>query len=346
MAVIFQTGVAHSKDKELAAAAKEIVETHRASHSVGAAYGSPKPITQCRPCYNQILDLFLDRYSPAKDQDWFTPLAQTYLSDLPQLIEDAKQHKIPPAAIDDAIFRTRRAWYASKLRVLLPQVLSWDHDTRQKAMSRVESGFKAGEEALVIDAINQALSRVGSVGAVPERVLEELPARFVAAKNHSEQVLVLRQALFAGDENEVPKSLLKYISMLQQGTTIDQVVNDIMDTHQKAWMSIRQIEKKRERLNDLRRAQSAHQAQKKKKAELRQQANILATVPDAVYSIPPCGVCGEEVDVSSEKFFSCVICSVLGIYEIQPLYKRVYCSLRCEAEGSVSHLIHPRPLVS
>ncbi|KAK4164169.1 hypothetical protein QBC43DRAFT_211149 [Cladorrhinum sp. PSN259] len=334
-AVLFQTGVAHSKDKELVAAAKEIAETHRSSHHGSGAYGSPKPLDECRRCYNQILDLFLDRYSASKEKEWFTPLTQTYLSDLPQLIEDAKKHKVAPAAIDDAIYRARRAWYASKLRVLLPQVLSWDPETRQNAIAKLESGFKAGEEAKVLSSVNEALAKLGDVGAVPEQVLDELPARLVAAKNHNEQVLVLRQALFADDENEVPKGLLKYIRMLQQGMTLDQVVNDIMDTHKKAWSNLRDIEAKKAELNRLRRAKLLYETQKAQKAELRLQATILATVPDSVYSIPPCGVCGEEV--SSEKFFSCVICSILGVNEIEPLYKRVYCSLRCEQEGAVNH---------
>ncbi|KAK4232340.1 hypothetical protein QBC38DRAFT_352842 [Podospora fimiseda] len=321
---LIHTGISHAKDGRLQQAVTAIKERHRASHSAAL---------KCK-CYHEILDLFEARYT-TEDDEWFTPLAGVYLADLPQIIEDAKQHKVPPAEIDDTIFRARRAFYTSRLRVLIPQVLEWDPVNRQETFRKVQYGFKTGEEDSVIEYVNQSLGRLGGIKSTSEHLLRELPDKLVLAKSREEQVKIVGEAFFADEKGEVPESLLKYITMLQEGKTLDLVVLDMMTEYHDVWFKARDSWKLKQRLDYLYRAEVAHYADMERKAELDRQAALLESLPDYVWEVPPCVVCGKEL--RDRRFHTCSICSVFAINELQPLYTRVYCSLECHSVDVVTH---------
>jgi hypothetical protein len=161
-------------------------------------------------------------------------------------------------------------------------------------------------------------------------MLERLAA---AGDDQAGKVGVLKEMFFEGDDGTVPEDQQKYLDMLlHQGLSMEQVVDRILEERQAALGAREQTDKLTQRLNELRRARTAHEAQKSRKAQ-RRESLAQQRVPDELYVLPACTVCGETP--RTDEFFCCSICTVLagtGVQEKQT----VFCSRRCEEKGYVS----------
>lgn len=160
-------------------------------------------------------------------------------------------------------------------------------------------------------------------------MLERLAA---AGDDQAGKVGVLKEMFFEGDDGTVPEDQQKYLDMLlHQGLSMEQVVDRILEERQAALGAREQTDKLTQRLNELRRARTAHEAQKSRKAQ-RRESLAQQRVPDELYALPACTVCGEAPN--TEEFFCCSICTVLagaGVQEKQT----VFCSKKCEEKGYV-----------
>jgi hypothetical protein len=125
----------------------------------------------------------------------------------------------------------------------------------------------------------------------------------------------------------VPENQKKYLEMLGQGLPMEQVVERIAEDRQAAAGARAQVRELSQRLDDLRRARAAYELQKR-----RRESQAQERVPDDVYNLPACAVCGEVP--APRGFFCCGVCAILHGKGIVP-QQTVFCSPRCEEKGHV-----------
>ncbi|KAL2260732.1 hypothetical protein VTK26DRAFT_5165 [Humicola hyalothermophila] len=209
---------------------------------------------------------------------------------------------------------------------------------RAAVLERLEDLAAASEEGK--DPVRLAREIAEILGEGPlageEGRLGDVSGRLAAAETEGQERMagVLREVFFAGEDGSVPDANRKYLDMMaHQGLTMEQVVDRILEERQAASGARDQANELSQRLDELRRARAAHELQKSRKAQ-RRESLAQQKVPDELYDLPACAVCGSAP--RTEDFFSCAICTILagrGIREGQT----VFCSRSCEAKGQASH---------
>ncbi|KAG7291586.1 hypothetical protein NEMBOFW57_001605 [Staphylotrichum longicolle] len=306
-----------------------------------------------------------------QQQEWFTP-RRAFLSALSALIDAAKAYQVSPQAVDDRVREERSRWYAERVRSSLLRLMVEDPARRGAVFEKLEDSSAAaaaaateieggeeegggggggdgdggggggggGDPVGLAREVAEILSK-GPLAAAAEGgkgveagMLERLAA---AGDDQAGKVGVLKEMFFEGDDGTVPEDQQKYLDMLlHQGLSMEQVVDRILEERQAALGAREQTDKLTQRLNELRRARTAHEAQKSRKAQ-RRESLAQQRVPDELYALPTCTVCGEAPN--TEEFFCCSICTVLagtGVQEKQT----VFCSKKCEEKGYAWQAAH------
>ncbi|KAH6855225.1 hypothetical protein B0I37DRAFT_395390 [Chaetomium sp. MPI-CAGE-AT-0009] len=338
--LLLQSALAASKSKDFAVRAAQI------SSSCQGQHGDHESLVSCPQCYELLLDALRARYlsSPSstsntgasKDQpqEWFTSRT-AFLSTLNLLIDSAKDYQISPKAIDDHVQEERSRWYAERVRSSLLRLMVEDPSGRGVVFEKLEdlSTATAGGDPV---ALAREVAEILSKGPLaPEQGAEgHLPERVAAASDGIGKVEVLRDAFFKAEDGTVPEDHQKYLDMLlHHGLSMEQVVDRILDERQTATGAREQTDKLNQRLDELRRARAAHEAQKTRKAQ-RRESLAQQKIHDELYDLPSCAVCGQAP--RTEDYFTCSICTILAGAGAQPK-QTVFCSERCEQQGHATH---------
>ncbi|KAK4133373.1 hypothetical protein BT67DRAFT_434819 [Trichocladium antarcticum] len=336
--ILRQYTLAASKSKHLATHAAQIKSTCLAQHQHG---DSTKSLLSCPPCYSALLDAFKTTYytpPPPPNPPLSDPQTQQHQQEerppslpsvpaLPSLIDSAAAYQTSPQAIDDLVRAARSRWYAAKVRTLLPRLLAAED--------------AAGARAAVLEKLEDlAATRDGDgdgdgdgdadvVCAAAGEIAEILRTGPLAPGGVDVGDVAGRLAAVSGGAG-----CQRYLDMLaHQGLSMEQVVDRILDERQATAGAREQADKLGQRLDELRRARATHELQKSKKAQ-RRESLAQQRVPDELYDLPACSVCGETP--TTTDFFCCSICTILagrGVME-QPT---VFCSQACEEKGHASH---------
>ncbi|KAL1843892.1 hypothetical protein VTJ49DRAFT_6835 [Mycothermus thermophilus] len=342
--LLLQTAVTSTRNEQLTAEAQRISEDCRAQH------GDSKSLVECADCYGSLLDAFRARLlnpnpslpdqPPIQQQqrEWLTN-RKTFLSDLDQLLSSAKAYDIPPQTVDDRVNEERSRWYAETVRGCLLRLMVEDPAEQGVVFEKLEdlaSVTTAADPVVLAREIADMLSEgpLAPEENAPEAA-RDLPKRLAATAGDSvASVAVLEQAFFADETGSVPEENRRYLDMLRShGLSMEQVVDRILEDRQAATGAHEQTNKLRQRLEELRRARAAHEAQKTRRAQ-RRESLAQQKVPDELYELPDCAVCRETPATSD--FYCCSICAIFvaaGVREKQT----VFCSGKCEKEGHASH---------
>ncbi|KAK4043817.1 hypothetical protein C8A01DRAFT_12690 [Parachaetomium inaequale] len=341
--LLLQSALAASRSNQLAAEAAQIKSACHAQH------GDSKPLVSHPQYYEALLEALRARYlNPAsttttpsagwggpQQQEWFTS-RPAFLSALNLLIDSAKEYQVSPQAVDDRVREERSRWYAERVRASLLRLMVEDPSGRGAVFEKLEdlSSTTAGGDPV---ALAREVAEILSKGLLaPEQGAEggSLPDKLAAAGDEAGKAEVLREAFFRTEDGAVPEDHQKYLDMLlHQGLPMEQVVDRILEERQTATGAREQTDKLKQRLDELRRARAAHEAQKTRKAQ-RRESLAQQKVPDDLYELPACAVCGAAPP--TEDYFACSICTILagaGAREKQT----VFCSEKCEQQGHAPH---------
>jgi hypothetical protein len=347
--LLLQSALAALRSKELTAHASQIRDKCHAEH------GDTKPLVSCPQCYETLLEAFRARFlgapadqqhSQQHQQEWFSS-RRAFLSDLASLITAAKEYQISPQAIDDRVREERSRWYAERVRGSLLRLMVEDPSGRGEVFEKLEdlSLATAGRDPVGLAKEVANFLTTGPLGslAAEQGTSKDLPERLAAASGEAGKVGVFKDEFFRAEDGNIPDDHQKYLDMLlHQGASMEQVVDRILEERQAATGARDQTNKLNQRLDELRRARAAHEAQKTRKAQ-RRESLAQQKVPDELYELPACVVCGQTP--STKDFFCCSICTILAGTRVQEK-QTVFCSEACEQKGHVSaHLPHsPIPI--
>jgi hypothetical protein len=342
--LLLQSAVAADRSKDFTFRAAQIKANCRNQH------GDHESLVSCPQCYELLLDALRARYfSPSSNtndtgapadqqQEWFTSRT-AFLSALNLLIDSAKEYRISPKAIDDHVQEERSRWYAERVRSSLLRLMVENPAGRGAVFEKLEdlSTTTAGGDPV---ALAREVAEILSKGPLaPEQGIDRhLPSKVAAASDVTAKAEVWRDAFFKTEDGTVPADHQKYVDMLlYHRLSMEQVVDRILDERQTAMGAREQTDKLNQRLDELRRARAAHEAQKTRKAQ-RRESLAQQKVPDELYDLPSCAVCGQEP--RTEDYFACSICTILaGAGAISK--QTIFCSERCEQQGHVSQPPHP-----
>ncbi|KAK0628173.1 hypothetical protein B0T17DRAFT_522011 [Bombardia bombarda] len=322
--ILLQSSLAVRKDKQLADEVARIVQKCAVDHG-------EKRVIECPECFEKLLEAARSRYLNSEDQEWFSS-RRAFLQELDTMFADAKEYQLDPRTIDHRIQEERSRWYAENVRGSLLRLMVEDPIGREAVFEKLE------EPPAELASLARDIANILSKGLSPEADAVGLPDRLATAKDPAAQLVVLREGFFSrggagsGDQ-AVPADHQKYLDMLSHRLSMEQVVDRILEERQTAIGAREQTERLKRRLDELKRARAAHELQKTRKA--RNRASFAEQrVPDELYRLPPCTVCGDMP--STGDFFCCPICAILVAHEVQQK-PTVYCSPECEEKGHPSH---------
>ncbi|EAQ89929.1 hypothetical protein CHGG_06548 [Chaetomium globosum CBS 148.51] len=338
--LLLQSALAASRSKDFAVRAAQIKSDCHGQH------GDHESLVSCAPCYELLLDALRARYfgsssstsdtgaAPDPTQEWFAS-RPGFLSALKPLIDSAKEYQIAPKAIDDHVQEERGRWYAERVRSSLLRLMVEDPHGRGTVFEKLQdlSTATAGGDPVALAREVADILRKGPLA--PESGEDShLPERVAAASDVAAETEVWRDAFFKTKDGTVPEDHQKYVNMLlYHRLSMEQVVDRILDERQTAMGAREQTDKLNQRLDELRRARAAHEAQKTRKAQ-RRESLAQQKVPGELYDLPRCAACGEEP--RTEDYFTCSICTILAEAGAVPK-QTVFCSERCEQQGHLSH---------
>jgi hypothetical protein len=316
-------------------------------------------VVSCPQCYEALLEALRLRYLTAssvivgstntardrqqrrqqqQEREWFTS-RRTFLSVLGYLVDSAKQYGMSPQAIDDRVLEERSRWYCDRVRNSLLRLMVEDPARCGAVFEKLED--LSMPPTMIFGPDPVALARevaeiISSGPLADEQIADDLPERLAAVvADRAGTVELLREAFFTVDDGTVPEDHRKYLNMLtQQDMSMEQVVDRILEERQAAAGARGQTDNLSQRLDELRRARAAHEAQKSRRAQ-RRESLAQTKVPDELYELPRCGVCGDAP--STSDYFCCSICAILvgaGVQQEQT----VFCSPTCEKKGHVRFL--------
>lgn len=286
-----------------------------------------KHVLECRECYQKVIDRMRSRYLDPKEgvaREWFSG-RDTLLKELDELFAAAREYKVPLDEVDARLEEGRKWWYEQRVRASISI-----RKTLEELLDRKDVFAKVGANGVpfeqVVADVRQALdspivSSRENGGEDTERTLR----RLMESQTPEERTQLYRETFFQGrpDEPGSPKTQM-YLGRLQDGATMDEIINKISADRRSSIGALDQKEKHRQRVEELRRAKNAHELQKTKKA--RQDSNTRPQPPDELYDQPPCHACGRELDL--QAYTACPLCQVLvdnGVLT-KPT---VFCSAAC-----------------
>ena len=280
------------------------------------------------------------------------------------MLAGAKEYQVDPRTIDDRVKTERDSWYLdavqSSLVRLLPTVIAKLDDTvptedadpaaaaaKDAILERIE---ELQHERQGARSHQNVLRLVKDIGKLLRGEKEEkdgdttmtgmdagFPPGFAAADTTDEERVKIMRNVFCStvaegvDEANLQGQQKKYFNMLKDGTPLGQIIDRILNDRKEATGAHVKIGQVKKRLEELRRARTAYELQKTKKASISEHK-----VPEELYNLPACHSCGQMP--KTRDFLSCPICMVLvqnGVRDRQT----VWCSSECNTEGLVSVLL-------
>lgn len=318
---------------------KSISEACRADHGKAHTF-------ECPPCHQTAVDEIRRRYLGSKagdaSEEWFAG-REGFLGDLAQMLDGARERRVPLGDVDARIEGEKRRWYRDVLRTypffVTPAIESVGADN-----------FRA---ALAADTPEDEIADLVRKGTAPLRGGPIDPDTYLALSNLTTPNGDLARLLFETDAGKVPDGAEPYADLLRAGTPLEQLITtmardttpwtpntpDLEVTFQRARdeRAARRAEAReaRRRLDELERARAAHKKIQTARTEERDRR-----LRGELFEVPGCGGCGGRVGEGGARVVACTLCQVLvdmGVRKAQT----VYCSVKCHGDAHVSLFLYP-----
>lgn len=284
-------------------------------------------VVECPECWTRLTNRLRDRYLNSAIKEWFSG-RRAFLQELDDLFAKARQHEVDFKVIEQRIADEKKEWFRDKVRNLNLHSAA-KSSTEARTLQR-----KLNDRDIPADQLIPELRECLGVGA---EFYEEVSGVFLnqvkAGQPPAARVHAYIEALFQPerDPDGAAKSQ-KYIAMITDGKPVADVINTIVRDRQSAKGDLEQKQRLQKKLEELRRARAAHELDKNKRDQVRQE-KARAAMKDAADTPPPCSVCNKVVD--ARKFLACPLCQLLADhYKVldEPI---LFCSETCYEEGYV-----------
>ncbi|KAF3768819.1 hypothetical protein M406DRAFT_249862 [Cryphonectria parasitica EP155] len=306
-----------------------------------------KHVLECRECYGKVIDRMRSRYmGPSGDapREWFSG-RDGLLRDLDSLFASAREYEGDLERIDARIDLERRRWYEQQVRAS-PSIGKALRELLEKKDVLDKIGTKGVDFEQIVSEVREALKGPGTTNgeAITKKKEEEEEAdialdRLVEVTTPEARIQVYKETFFQETSDEKASAKIQtYLQRLQEGATMDEIINKISVDRRSSIGAQGQKEQHRQRAEELRRAKNAHELQKSKKATGRKGSQPKPPqIPDEMYEQPPCHNCGRNPDL--QDYMICPLCQVLveGGVRAKPT---VFCSSACFSgnNGLKSHV--------
>lgn len=283
----------------------------------------------CRECYEKSIELLKrSRYLDSKiAEKWFGDCAAKALEELDELLTLAAAYKAKPAEIDRRAEEERKRAYIQKVKAS-PSIRKSLEELMDGKEVFASIGFKNATFDETVAELREALRSSGELNEeAGTEDTEKALQRLMESKNPEERLDAYRETFFLAKPGEVVSDRTQmYLDRLQEGATMDDIVNKIAVDRRSSIGAMDRKEQHKKRIEDLRRARAAHELQKSRKDSDRKDSTQRPQPPDEVYDQPPCHVCEKYVDL--QDFVACPVCQVLVDAEARSK-ATVYCSIAC-----------------
>lgn len=305
---------------------KEAVESAENIKSKCAKEHGKAHVAHCKDCYGEVVQTMRSRYLDSKDE-WFSNNT-AFLSDLDKLFAKLKDFTEDLKAIEARIDKEKAKQYRETLRRTAAG------RTAEGAMSR--ANFQAALEdeekptATLVEDVRRAVNR--GVDDAPK--LKDLASKFDNLPSEKENDVLIDVFFRDPKTGEIPPSCTKYVEKLRSGSNIEEVMAQIEADRPARSQASANMDRHKRTLNELKRAQAAHEQDKILKAQKRQQPPPQGPqVNKELYDLPPCHVCSSKV--SPEDVLACPLCLIFA--ELSLTKRTVFDSDKCYEEGYVSY---------
>ncbi len=282
-------------------------------------------VVECPECWTRLINRLRDRYLNSAIKEWFSG-RRAFLQELDDLFAKARQHEVDFKTIEGRIANEKKEWFRDKVCNLgLPSA------TRSPAEARALQ-HKLNDRDIPTSRLVLELRE--SLGADAE----EMPTAFLnsvkAAQSPSARAHAYIDALFQPERDPAGAAKSqKYIDMIADGKPVSEVVSVMVRDRQSAKGDLDQKQKLQNKLEELRRARTAHELDKNKRDQMRQE-KARAALKNTADTLPPCSVCDKTID--AQKFLACPLCQLLGDHYKVLDKPTLFCSETCHEKDYVS----------
>lgn len=284
-------------------------------------------VAECPDCYPLIIGKMQMFYLEDPDLEWF-PGRIDFVAELRAMFRDAKDYKVDLEAIDSFIAAEQKQVYLQNLKSNLVIRRALDDVLENRSLlAKIRTGNGGFE-----DLVKEVRSVLNQSSGQSTDDLTKVLARLNSTTTLEERRDIYTDAFFKGGPGqEVSQKNQKYLQNLQNGLSLESILDQVLSDRKASLAAQDQEEKHKRRLGELRRARTAHEAQKTKKKGGGSISGPQA--PEWLYNIPPCLVCSKVPDAAD--VIACGLCEVLVDTQIREL-PVVFCSTACEEQGQAS----------
>ncbi|KAI0870219.1 hypothetical protein GGS24DRAFT_493177 [Hypoxylon argillaceum] len=287
-------------------------------------------VVECPECWTRLINRLRDRYLNSAIKEWFSG-RRVFLQELDDLFAKARQNEVDLKAIEQRIADEKKEWFRDKARNLglhlattspaeariIQQKLN-DRDIPTDQLIPILRQCLGVDAELYDEASNKFLTQVKS-GQPP------------AARAHA-----YIEALFQPERDPTLAAKSQtYIDMITDGKPVADMMNAMVRDRQSAKGDLDQKHRLQKKLEELRRARAAHELDKNKRDQVRQE-KARAVMDNAADTTSPCSVCSKVVD--AREFLACPLCQLLADHYKVLNEPTLFCSETCHEEGYDSHV--------
>lgn len=281
-------------------------------------------VAHCKECYGEVVETMRSRYIDSKDE-WFSD-DKAFLSDLDSLFAKVKNFSEDLKAIETRIDKEKQKHY----RESLPK--SAAGRVAEASIGKAEFQAALADEEKPTTALIEDVRRALCKGVDDAPGLEELASKFDDVVFEKEAGVVVDVFFRDPRTGEIPASCKKYVEKLLSGVPIEDVMLAMAADRPARSQASANMDKHRRTLNELKRAQAAHEQDKLLKAQKRQQPPPQAPqVNKELYDLPPCLACSGKV--SPDEVIACPLCLIFA--ELSLTKRTVFDSEKCSDEAYV-----------
>ncbi|KAI1109656.1 hypothetical protein F5Y14DRAFT_21410 [Nemania sp. NC0429] len=289
-------------------------------------------VAECAECWTRLVNRMRDRYLNSAIKEWFSG-RRAFLQELDDLFAKAREHEVDFKTIEQRIADEKKEWLRDKVRNLGLQTA-----TKSPAEARTLQQ-KLNDRDIPADQLVHELRECLGVNAEPyNEVFSTFSKQVKAAQPPSARAHAYIEALFQPERDPAAAAKSqKYIDMITNGKPIAEVINTMVRDRQSTKGGLEQRQVLQKKLEELRRARAAHELDKNKRDQVRQE-KARAAMSNAAYTLPRCEICDQPVN--PRNFLSCPVCQLLGDHYKLPWAPIVFCSEECyeDADGYDTHV--------
>ncbi|KAI1427214.1 hypothetical protein F5Y12DRAFT_737907 [Xylaria sp. FL1777] len=283
-------------------------------------------VVECPECWTRLINRLRDRYLNSALKEWFSG-RRAFLQELDDLFAKARQHEVDFKTIEGRIASEKKEWFRDRV-----SNLGLHSATRSPAEARALQQ-KLNDRDIPIGQLVSELRKILGADA------EEVPTAFLnsvkTAQSPSARAHAYIEALFQPERDPVGAAKSrKYIDMIADGKPPSEVVGVMVRDRQAAKGDLDQKQGLQKKLEELRRAKAAHELDKNKRDQVRQE-KAQAALNNAADTLSPCSVCDKTID--ARKFLACPLCQLLSDYYKVSDKPTLFCTESCHEKGYDSH---------